>query len=139
LANYFLKKYSLDQKKKTEMFNEEILDFLKYHSWFGNIRELQNFVERMVTLAPSDMQIIDASILPVEYREEWEKVEAISPKYDLNISLEKNLLDYETKLINKALKECNWNQSKAARRLNISEHTIRYKMNKLGISRAEGN
>jgi transcriptional regulator with GAF, ATPase, and Fis domain len=137
LANNFLKKYSLGQNKKIQMFNEEILDFLKCRSWSGNIRELQNFVERMVTLSPSGMQIIDASILPIEYQEEWQEVEAISPKYDTNNSLEKNLLDYETKLINKVLKECNGNQSKAARQLNISEHTIRYKMNKLGIGRTE--
>ena len=137
LANYFLKKYSLGQKKIIEMFNEEILDFLKYHSWSGNIRELENFVERLVTLAPLEMQVIDASILPIEFQEEWQKVEAISPKYDTSDSLEKNILDYETKLINKVLIECNWNQSKAARQLNISEHTIRYKMNKLGIRRAE--
>jgi Nif-specific regulatory protein len=137
LANYFLKKYSLEQKKKTEMFNEEMLDFLKQHLWSGNIRELENFVERLVTLAPLEMRVIDASILPKEFREEWQEVEAISPKYDTSNSLEKNILDYERKLINKVLEECNWNQSKAARQLNISEHTIRYKMNKLGIRRAE--
>ena len=137
LANYFLKKYSLEQKKKTEMFNEEMLDFLKQHLWSGNIRELENFVERLVTLAPLEMQVIDASILPADFREEWQEVEAISPKYDTINSLEKNILDYERKLINKVLKECNWNQSKAARQLNISEHTIRYKMNKLGIRRVE--
>jgi len=119
------------------MFHEEILDFLKYHSWSGNIRELENFVERLVTLASPEMQIIDASILPADFREEWQNAEAISPKYDTTNSLEKNLLDYEIKLIKKVLEECNWNQSKAARQLNISETTIRYKMNKLGISRAE--
>ena len=127
----------MQQKKKTEMFHEEILDFLKNHSWSGNIRELENFVERLVTLEPPEMRVIDASILPAEFQEEWQKVEAISPKYDLSNSLEENLLDYEIKLIRKALIECNWNQSKAARQLNISETTIRYKMNKLGISRAE--
>ena len=95
---------------------------------------MENFVERLVTLAPPEMQVIDSSILPIEFREEWQKVESISPKYDLSNSLEKNILDYETKLIRKVLIECNWNQSKAARQLNISEHTIRYKMNKLGIS-----
>jgi len=137
LANYFLKKYSLEQKKKTEMFNEEMLDFLKQHLWSGNIRELENFVERLVTLAPLEMQVIDASILPADFRKEWQEVETISPKYDTSNSLEKNILDYERKLINKVLKECNWNQSKAARQLNISEHTIRYKMNKLGIRRVE--
>jgi Nif-specific regulatory protein len=137
LANYFLKKYSLEQQKKVEMFHEEILDFLKYHSWSGNIRELENFVERLLTLAPLEMQVIDASILPEDLQEEWKKAEAISPKYDLSNSLERNLLDYETKLIKNALIECNWNQSKAARQLNISETTIRYKMNKLGINRVE--
>ena len=137
LADYFLKKYSLEQKKKIEMFHEEILDFLKNHSWSGNIRELENFVERLVTLAPPEMKVIDASILPAEFQEEWQKVEAISPKYDLSNSLEKNLLDYEIKLIRKVLIECNWNQSKAARQLNISETTIRYKMNKLGINKLD--
>ena len=83
------------------------------------------------------MQIINASILPPEFQEEWQEVEAIFPKYDTSNSLEKNILDYETKLIRKVLIECNWNQSKAARQLNISEHTVRYKMNKLGIRRAE--
>ena len=119
------------------MFHEEILDFLKSRSWSGNIRELENFVERLVTLAPLEMQVIDASILPADFQEEWKKVEAISPKYDADNSLEKNILDYEIKLIRKVLIECNWNQSKAARQLNISETTIRYKMNKLGISREE--
>ena len=119
------------------MFHEEILDFLKNHSWSGNIRELENFVERLVTLAPLDMQVIDASILPADLQEEWQKAEAVSPKYDLSNSLEKNLLNYEIKLIKKVLVDSNWNQSEAARRLNISETTIRYKMNKLGISREE--
>ena len=137
LANYFLKKYSMKQKKKIEMFHEEIIDFLKFHSWLGNIRELENFVERLVTLTPLDMQIIDASILPVEFKEEWQEVEAISPKYDTSNSLENNLTEYEKKLIMKVLNECNWNQSEAARQLNISETTVRYKMNKLGISRTE--
>jgi transcriptional regulator with GAF, ATPase, and Fis domain len=137
LADYFLTKYSQQQKKKTEMFHEEILDFLKYHSWTGNIRELENLVERLVTLAPLEMRVIDSSILPKEFLEEWQEVEAISPKYDTNNSLEKNILDYEAKLIKKVLEECHWNQSKAARQLNISEHTIRYKMNKLGISKPD--
>ncbi len=135
LADYFLKKYSSQQKKKIERFHEEILDFLKNHFWTGNIRELENFIERLVTLASSEIKVIDASILPPEFREEWQEIEAVSPKFDTNNSLENNLAEYEKKLLRKVLIECNWNQSKAARQLNISEHTIRYKMNKLGISK----
>jgi Nif-specific regulatory protein len=137
LANYFLNKYSSEQMKKIERFHEEILDFLKDHLWVGNIRELKNFVERLVTLAPPEMKVIDASILPSEYFEEWKKVDDASPKYDLNNSLEKNMAEYEKKIILKVLTECNWNQSEAARQLKISEYTVRYKMNKLGINKLE--
>jgi Nif-specific regulatory protein len=137
LANYFLKKYSRAQQKRINIFNGEMLDFLKNHSWSGNIRELENFVERLVTLATPEMQVIDSSILPKDYLEEWHEAEAISPKYDTSNSLEKNMTEYEKKLIMKVLNECNWNQSETARQLNISETTIRYKMNKLGISREE--
>jgi transcriptional regulator with GAF, ATPase, and Fis domain len=133
LANHFLKEKSLEQKKHVEIFHEEVLDFLKNHFWSGNIRELENFVERMVTLAPMETKFIDTSLLPIEFQEEWKQLEAISPKESSNNSLEKNLSDFENKLILRSLEECNWNQSKAARQLKISEHTIRYKMKKLGI------
>ncbi len=135
LANYFLKKHSLQQQKQIEEFSEELLVFLKTHSWSGNIRELENFVERLVTLAPLELKVLDVSILPKEFIEEWQKVETVSPKNDLNYSLEKNLVEYEKKIILEVLIECGWNQSKAARQLKISEYSIRYKMNKLGISR----
>jgi transcriptional regulator with PAS, ATPase and Fis domain len=137
LANYFLKKYSDQQKKQAEMFHESLLDFFKNHSWSGNIRELDNFVERLITLAPPEIKTVDANLLPAEFQEEWQRIEAISPKESPDNSLERNLADYENKLIRNALIECNWNQSKAARQLKISEHTIRYKMRKLGISKLD--
>ncbi|MFC2083958.1 sigma 54-interacting transcriptional regulator [Bacteroidota bacterium] len=137
LVNFFLKRFSEKQQKQTEIFHEEILDFLKSRSWSGNIRELENFVERLVTLSPSDIKVIDSVILPAEFQEEWQKVEAVSPKYNTSNSLQENLQDYERKLLLKVLTECNWNQSKAARQLKISEHSIRYKMSKLGISRLD--
>ncbi|MCK5590834.1 MAG: sigma-54-dependent Fis family transcriptional regulator, partial [Candidatus Pacebacteria bacterium] len=137
LANHFLKKYSEQQQKQIEYFREELLDFLKNHLWAGNVRELENFVERLVTLADHEAKVIDSKLIPVEFQEEWQKLEAISPKDNPSNSLEKNLADYENKLIRKVLIDCNWNQSKAARQLKISEHTIRYKMSKLGISRLE--
>jgi transcriptional regulator with GAF, ATPase, and Fis domain len=137
LANHFLRKYSEQQQKQIEYFREELLDFLKNHLWAGNVRELENFVERLVTLADHEAKVIDSKLIPVEFQEEWQKLEAISPKDNPSNSLEKNLADYENKLIQKALIECNWNQSKAARQLKISEHAIRYKMRKLGISKLD--
>ena len=137
LANHFLKKYSHQQKKQAEMFHEGLLEFIKSHTWSGNIRELDNFVERLVTLAPPEIKTLDANLLPAEFQQEWQKIEAISPKENPGNSLEKNLTGYEAKLIRKALIECDWNQSKAALKLKISEPTIRYKIKKLGISKSD--
>lgn len=136
LANYFLKEYSLQQKKQAEMFHERLLEFIKSHTWSGNIRELDNFVERLVTLASPEVKTLDINLLPAEFEEERQKIEAVSPKENPDNSLENNLADYEAKLIRKALIENDWNQSKAALQLKISEPTIRYKIKKLGIGKS---
>ena len=135
LANHFLKIKALEQQKRIEMFDGEVLEFFRKRSWHGNIRELENFVERIVTLAPLGAKEIGSNLLPIKFQEEWQKFEATSPKEIKDNSLEKNLSNYEIKLIRKALIDCNWNQSKAARQLSISERAIRYKMEKLGISK----
>ena len=135
LANHFLKKFAGEQNKHLESFQGELLDFIKQHNWQGNIRELANFVERMVTLADAGHKILDMTVLPKEFRHEWKKTKNIQIKDQTNQSLNECLADYEEKLIHQALAESNWNQSQAARRLKISEHAMRYKMEKLGIKR----
>jgi transcriptional regulator with PAS, ATPase and Fis domain len=50
LANHFLKKFARQQHKQAESLHEEILDFMRQGSWEGNIRELENFVERLVRM-----------------------------------------------------------------------------------------
>jgi Nif-specific regulatory protein len=133
LANYFIKKFAQQQQKQAEMFHEEVLDFIKQHKWSGNIRELENFVERMVTLAPQDTKVLNSGILPAEFRSELQKLKKIREMGKITKSLAESLAEYEEKLIRQALIENDWNQSKAARALGISEQTIRYKMGKLGI------
>jgi len=107
LANEFMKKFSLEQQKQTEMFHEEVLEFLKNHSWPGNIRELENFVERIVTLAPTDMKVIDSTILPLEFQEGYHRSERIFPKVNGDKSLSQNLSDYEKKNDRKSFNRMN--------------------------------
>ncbi len=133
LANNFLKKFAAQQKKQAEIFHEEVLDFMQQHQWCGNIRELENFVERMVTLALPETQIIEARILPPEFKKELKKLRKIKDEVEIGKSLTESLAEYEAKLIRQTLMDNDWNQSKAARTLKISEQTIRYKMGKLGI------
>lgn len=132
LANHFLKKFANQQQKQTKFFHEEIIEFMCQHNWRGNIRELENFVERMVTLAPQDMKIIDATILPPEFKKELHKLKSVKEQ-ETSSSLEEMVSEYEQKIIHQALVNNDWNQSKTARVLKVSEQTIRYKMAKLGI------
>jgi len=137
LADHFLKKFSLEQNKEIEGFHEEVIDFIKQRHWTGNIRELENFIERLVTLTTKNQKIIDRKILPSEFQKELKKLKKDIQEIQISKSLSESLIDYEEQLIRSALKNCNWNQSKAARMLNISEHDIRYKMNKLKIKKPE--
>ena len=133
LSNYFLKIISQKQKKNAEIFHDELLEFLKLRDWPGNIRELENFVERLVTLAPHDAEVLDRNLLPEEFRRESENMKPAPEKIVSNGHLKKVLSDYEKQVIQQVLIDCDWNQSKAARILNISEHSMRYKIAKLKI------
>lgn len=132
LANHFLRKFASQQDKQVEAYHEEILDFMKLRRWSGNIRELENFVERLVTLA-AGKKLLDRKILPKDLRNELNTLH--STQYDpaLRKSLNERLSEYEEELIREELIANKWNQSRAARMLRISEQTLRYKMAKLGI------
>lgn len=135
LADYFLKKFSLEQKKGIEGFHEEVLDFMKQRHWAGNIRELENFIERLVTLTTKKQRIIDREILPLELQKELKRLKKTYEDIPKTKSLGESLADCEEQLIRKTLNSCNWNQSKAARILQISEHSMRYKMTRLKIEK----
>lgn len=135
LANYFIKKFSGQQKKKLKQLHEEIIPHFISYKWKGNIRELENFIEHLVALAPNDTEILGHEILPKEYQKEWK---FMRPKNKTGEDSLFNLLaKYEVELIRKKLSENDWNKAQTARALKISESTLRYKMNKFGISKAK--
>ncbi len=140
LTRQFLRRFAKKQNKKIETVSTETLGYLQRHTWKGNIRELENMVERMVTLAPPGMKTLDLSLLPKEFRQEQENETDIEPDGRIEqddasttLPLRVSLAQHEKRTIEQALESCYWNQSAAARLLEVSEHTIRYKMKKLGI------
>lgn len=135
LANFFLKKYAGQQQKNIESFHEEILDFLRNRLWEGNIRELENFIERLVTLAPPGIKIIDHETLPPEFKTELKRTKKWLNTTTLKKSLNDRLTEYEKQIVRQSLTDNEWNQSRAARDLKISEQSIRYKMKRLGIQK----
>ena len=137
LANHFLLKFAGEQHKKTERFHEEIIDFMKRHEWSGNIRELENFIERLVTLAPQNAKQIDSSLLPSEYLKELKNIRISNKQDQKTKSLAEALSDQEKQIMKQVLTDNDWNQSAAAKVLGIHESTLRYKMQKYKIKRSQ--
>jgi len=133
LANHFLMRFAKQQKKEVASFHKVLLGYMKSRGWPGNIRELENFVERMVTLSPSEIKILHSDILPKSLRKEFKKSQ-LTPDDQVGRSLDESIVEYEKRLIRQALIEHNWNQSQAARSLKISVQTLWYKRKKLGIT-----
>ncbi|NIS39086.1 GAF domain-containing protein [Candidatus Saccharibacteria bacterium] len=134
LADHFVAKVAHQQRKQTKSLEASLANFMQQRLWAGNIRELENFVERLVTLASPDIKVLTRKSLPKEFQKEFKKLSANDEvSSHLNTSLQESLNEYEEKLIRQALHENDWIQAKAARALNISEQTLRYKMNRLGI------
>ncbi|MEN8204058.1 MAG: sigma-54-dependent Fis family transcriptional regulator [Bacteroidota bacterium] len=135
LAKYFLKKFARQQNKLARQFSTDMLVFLKNQTWTGNVRELENLVERLLTVAAPETEILGVKLLPEEFRQDQKSAEAENTPFATGNSLRENLAAFEKDAIENALKTSKWNQSEAARMLGVSEHTIRYKMKNLGIIR----
>ncbi len=133
LAGHFLQRFAGEQGKEIAAFHEYMLDYMQLRHWPGNIRELENFVERLVAMAPENTVTLDETVLPKEYRQEFESLVFSGAGHPLRKSLQATLEETEADLIRTALIQNDWNQSQAARALQISERAIRYKMEKLGI------
>ena len=130
LVQYFFRKSQQKNDRPELVMAPALLPYFARYRWPGNVRELENVVERMVVLARSDEIMVQD--LPEFLRRERAGVEAL--EIDLppqGVSLEA----IEKELIVKALERCGWNQTQAARYLDISRKTLIYRMERHGIRR----
>ncbi len=134
LANYFVEKFASQQGKQAKILQPVLLKFLMKRCWPGNVRELENFIERLVTLLPEDIKIIELPALSKDLRDLFKFDDKNSKGDKESHSLYKQVGEFERQIILEKLDQTGWNRSEAARQLNISERTIRYKMSKLGIN-----
>jgi len=134
LANHFLDKFSRQQQKDLKSFQKSIIDFMQQREWTGNIRELENFIERLVTLAPSSTSMMSIDILPKDLEDEFNGFTS-QQNVTSSKSLKERLREQEELIIRSSLEENGWNQSHTAQSLKTTEQLIRYRMKKLGISR----
>jgi Nif-specific regulatory protein len=135
LANHFLNQYAEQQNKNIQYFHDEVIDFMKQRHWAGNIRELENFVKRLITIVAKEDSTIDVESFPADLQDELDQFHENNKYSKPSQSLKHRVDKFEADIIIQSLIDCSWNQSKAARHLDTSEHNIRYKMEKLGIKK----
>jgi DNA-binding NtrC family response regulator len=135
LADHFVREYAVRQRKKAAAFHPSIIHFMREKVWKGNVRELENFIERMVTLARPESTLLDHTLLPEEYEREYRALSYVHAGDALVKPLRESLQEHESRMIREALLAHGWNQSQAARALRISERAIRYKMSRLNIEK----
>lgn len=127
LIDFFIQKYSEENNREDINISKEAMDLLLKYNYPGNVRELENTIERAVVLTRTNT--IMTSDLPLSVRGIFSE-----EKLPLHIgSLNGQLEALEKKLIFDALKECDGNQTRAGRLLGISERNLRYKLKKYNI------
>jgi nitrogen regulation protein NR(I) len=147
LVQHFIEKYDRRLGKRVERADDEALELLMRYGWPGNIRELENLMERSVLFA--DGPVIAADTLPDTLRERPAgaavPIAAVGPLgaiaapsgASMKEIVRQAQADLERELIARALEETGGNVTRAAKRLQISRKSLQVKMKELGLRGTE--
>ncbi len=127
LIDHFLKRYAEENRKGIDGLSREAQDLLLKYDYPGNVRELENIIERAVVIARED--VISVEDLP--FREGME--EALEGRRAEESLLRGSIEELEKKLIVEAMEKAGDHQTRAAELLGISERMLRYKLKKYGL------
>ncbi len=133
LLRHFVEKFAKTRKKKLTGFSSDAMDYLVQYQWPGNIRELENLVERMSILkGEGSVEVLD---LPTKYRAEvknensFDLMDLPESGLDFNSAVDA----YENALILRALEKTGWNRNQAALLLKLNRTTLVEKIKKKGL------
>ena len=127
LIKHFISRFSAENSKKIEGLSSEAMDILLKYDYPGNIRELENIIERAVVIAR--YSVISVNDLPFKESSSQSLVIQKTGKGSLKDSIE----TLEERLIEQGMEEAAHNQSKAVELLGVSERMLRYKLKKYGM------
>lgn len=126
LVNHFIERFNLQMGKRVQGLADGVLDALEGYSWPGNVRELANALEHAFVHAKGVLILVND--LPERILRAGDQTSAG------RTSRVKTLDDVEREMILHALRESDWNRSKAAKRLGMSRSTLWRKMERFSIN-----
>ena len=132
LLDHFLRMKAQEHSIATKALSSEVVDFFTSYPWPGNIRELENLIERITILTPHET--ITLRDLPVNMRSTDQtatlKEDVLTGSRPLSDAVD----EFERGLIVKALQRTGFNQTKAASLLGTSRRILKYRIEKLNIN-----
>jgi formate hydrogenlyase transcriptional activator len=140
LANHFLQRFARKLGRNISRIEPETLDRLQQYGWPGNIRDLQNTIERAAVLAQGDELKIDWELGPSEPQETPAVVSVAPPLTAQESAAPLTLEQVERNYIVNVLRSTRGvieGPNGAASRLNLKPSTARFRIRKLGIQRAD--
>lgn len=133
LVDHFLRLFCEQYGKDIPTLSREARELLKKHFWRGNVRELENEIERAVVMTPNGQEV-PASVLSSELR-----ASPVEPEPDAtDMGLKEYRQAIERRIILETLDRTGWNVSAASRELDISRVGLTKKLKRLGIERPDG-
>ncbi|HSR11761.1 MAG TPA: helix-turn-helix domain-containing protein, partial [Thermodesulfobacteriota bacterium] len=138
LVHHFLDHFNRSKKKRIRAINDDALELLMNYDWPGNVREMENTIERVVILVDHD--VIAAEDLPEKFHA---LPQSDSPQVmqipEEGISLDSAVNEFEKNLILQALVKTGWVKNKAARLLNLNRTTLIEKIKRQNLQRPTDN
>jgi two-component system response regulator PilR (NtrC family) len=136
LAQHFIEKFAREMGKEVTKLSSYAIDLLKKYNFPGNVRELENLIERSVALSSTNILLPDSLAMSIHKRRWIEGVQ--NKRYDLDevpngVALDNILAEIERSYITKALECTSGNKNKAADLLGITFRSFRYRVDKLDI------
>ncbi len=125
LANHFLERFARENEKEISGITPAAVKTLMDYHWPGNVRQLENTIERAVALA--NKLVLDTGDFHLETG--TSKIGNASGFLPEGMTLEQ----WEDEMIREALRRANGNKSQAARLLGLSRNALRYRLSKLGV------
>lgn len=132
LVKHFLDTYSKENNKEIIGLTEDVMEILENYDWPGNIRELENLIERAVVLTKS--KIIARASLPPFLLERGQKEKKSFAAFNNDLNLKQQIQSYQKKAIIEALKRAKGVQKRAATILGIKPTTLNEMIKRLKIA-----